>query len=185
MRMVDDGHVYDLEQLGTEDKHRLTFIKRSGGAVSYDQEWPGLQTQEVLRALIDRTLYLHDILPCAETLDAVYHMRMALYNYELRAWRRKTVDVNRKDGEHDDEPNLNAHRTMDQDCPFPVEHIETFPIGADGHIMFCMGCNNIIDDQWCWCGDSIVHGPMELGHTPVPIGCTCGYANNDVGDGYE
>lgn len=70
MRIIDPGHIYELRQLGDEETQTLKFVKRSGGAVHYDKEWPGMQTQEVLRALIDRTQYLYDVLPCKETAEA-------------------------------------------------------------------------------------------------------------------
>ena len=51
MKVIDPGHKYELQQLGTRQTQPLTFIKRSGGAVQYQFEYPGVQVQEVLRAL--------------------------------------------------------------------------------------------------------------------------------------
>jgi hypothetical protein len=101
LEVIDPGHVYNLRQLGTDEKVELRF-KRSGGAIKYDEEWPGLQVQEVLRALIDRTQYLYDVLPCNESSDALWHLRMALWAYEARAHRRKMEEVNREQPAHDD-----------------------------------------------------------------------------------
>lgn len=136
MEVIDNGHVYDLWQLGTDDPQRLTFIKRSGGAVQYDKEWPGLQVQEVLRALIHRSLYLNDIINCVETMDAVHHMRMALFMYEARAYRRKQEGLNREKPEHDDTERPRPWRdTPYADVPFTEFEIEQRPIGPDGHIL--------------------------------------------------
>lgn len=134
MKVLDPGHVYLLEGLGGNDQ-TLTFIKRSGGAIQYEKEWPGLQTQEVLRALIDRSKYLNGIIPCTETEDAVYHMRMALYFYELRAWRRKQEAVNRKAPEHDDSGRGRPWRELPHEAPFNEYEIELKPVGPDGHIL--------------------------------------------------
>jgi hypothetical protein len=135
MEVVDKGHVYDLNQLGGGTQ-RLTFIKRSGGAVHYETEWAGLQTQEVLRVLIDRTKYLNQILPCVETEDAIHYLRMALFMYEVRAWRRKQEKVNRKEGEHDDSLHPKNWREVPfSDVPFDEHEIELRPTGEDGHIL--------------------------------------------------
>ena len=68
MNIDDSGHVYRLDTFGKDGKLRrqakLKFIKRSGGAVEHPNEHPGVNTQEVLRALIERTEYLDQILPC-------------------------------------------------------------------------------------------------------------------------
>lgn len=137
MHVLDPGHVYELKQLGTDQTVQLKFVKRSGGAVQYDEEWPGLQVQEVLRALIDRSQYLNDILPCAETTNAIWHLRMALFEYEARAYRRKQEHVNRLNPAHDDEERPRLWRNnIYADVPFNEEDIESLPIGSDGHIVF-------------------------------------------------
>jgi hypothetical protein len=45
-----EGHIYQLPELGSSNTQRLVFIRRSGGAITYGEEWAGLQTQTVLRA---------------------------------------------------------------------------------------------------------------------------------------
>lgn len=135
MKVVDPGHIYDLWQLGG-GVQRLTFVKRSGGAVTYDQEWAGVQVQEVLRVLIDRTKYLDDVLPCVETEDALLYLRMALFQYEVRAWRRKQEGVNREKPAHDDSARQKDwHALPFPDVPFDAHEIELRPIGDDGHII--------------------------------------------------
>lgn len=47
MEILDPGHIYKIS-CGSV----LTFVKRSGGAIQYEKEWPGIQTQAVMRALI-------------------------------------------------------------------------------------------------------------------------------------
>lgn len=125
-----------MDQLGTEQQQPILFVKRSGGAVEYDREWPGVQTQEVLRVLIDRTKYLNGIIPCVESEEAIYHLRMALFQYEARAYRRKQEEKNRKSPEHDDTAHPRPHRIHPyEDVPFSEFEIELRPIGEDGHIV--------------------------------------------------
>lgn len=42
----------------------------------------------------------------------------------------------------------------------------------------CKGCGNRIDPQTCHCGDLIEGHGTWAGHSPVPLGCTCGYAKS-------
>ena len=135
MKTINPGHIYELRQLGDENTQTLKFIKRSGGAVQYDKEWAGLQTQEVLRALIDRTNYLNNILPCKETVEAKRCLQMALYWYEVRALRRKRSQTNRTTLDHDDIETPHGEFQYAQDIPFNEIDIELRPIGEDGHII--------------------------------------------------
>ena len=125
MKVINEGHIYLLKNLG-EGEQELKFIKRSGGAIKYDKEWPGLQTQEVLRSLIDRTKYLYKVMPCEETAQAIKHLRMTLYWYEVRAFRRKAEGVNRKENLHDDSDT----KWLEYASDFPIteEGIEDMPI---------------------------------------------------------
>lgn len=137
IQVVDPGHHYILPQLGTDYTVDLIFVKRSGGAVQYDHQHPGLQTQSVIRALIDRSKYLNSIIPCKETEDAIWALREALYAYEARAYRRKMQKLNRKAPNHDDDYDLKAWRERrSDDIPFGIDKIEELPIGDDGHIFF-------------------------------------------------
>lgn len=136
MKIVDPGHTYDLKELGSDDHQRLTFIKRSGKTIKHDTEHPGVQTQEVLRSLIDRSIYLNSLIPCNETQDAIYHLRMALFMYEARAYRRKVQEHNRQDSQHFDEERARPWRENDfSDVPFTEFEIEDLPVCEDGHVI--------------------------------------------------
>lgn len=39
----------------------------------------------------------------------------------------------------------------------------------------CPGCGWPIDPECCWCGAEIKNHGYQDGHSPVPMGCTCGY----------
>lgn len=201
MIIIDPGHIYKINFKNTNDSTVLKFVKRGGGAVQYPEEWPGIQTQAVMRMLIehlefvqfdpnqertyllwqlgssdtqklvlkgiylfheiiniliDRSQYLNNILECVETSDAIawLHLansnlrhqegliesidtiRMALWCYEARAYRRKQEKVNRKQPTHDDSASPKVWRDLPySDVPFNEEYIEKRPIGLDGHIV--------------------------------------------------
>ncbi len=135
MKIIDPGHIYEMRQLGDSNTQIIKFIKRSGGAVQYDKEWNGLQSQEVLRVLIDRSKYLNDVLPCKETSEIIKHLQMALYWYEVRALRRKRSQTNRTTLNHDDSITPEYHPEYAPDILFTEKDIEKYPIGDDGHII--------------------------------------------------
>jgi len=125
----DPGHVYVS---GTQE---LRFVKRSGGAIQYPKEWPGAQTQEVFRAIIYQAGCL-----LADTYDpllesVIEDVREALYQYELRAWRRKREKANRTEREHDDAGRHKPWRSEPDGAPFDSYEIELRPVGPDGHIL--------------------------------------------------
>lgn len=83
MKITEPGHAYLLDCYDGEAYQSLVFVNREPGG-----EHAGTTTQEVLRALIDRTRYCDD---CANWIgnDAiVYHLRMALALHEARALMR-------------------------------------------------------------------------------------------------
>lgn len=119
MKILEAGHVYDLAQLDTDVEVVssldgkplkqvpapvvLTFVNREGNA------HPGTTTQEVLRALIDRTFHCDNCLPSPYNEKIVYHLRQALLQHELRALERKMDKA--------------------EICP------ETIPLDDDGHFI--------------------------------------------------
>jgi hypothetical protein len=88
MKIIEAGHVYELAQ---QDAHAdtppvvLTFVNREPRT-----EHPGTQTQEVLRALIDRTMHYDNCLRWPGNDLIIHHLRMALVLHESRALLRKT-----------------------------------------------------------------------------------------------
>lgn len=88
MRVLENGHVYDLAQLDTNASHLLVFVKRAGprypGNVGTR---PGTTSQEVVRALIDRAHYVNAQIPAWETGLSVWLMRAIIWLYEHRAAR--------------------------------------------------------------------------------------------------
>lgn len=98
MKIIEPGHIYQLEFLDDyafqsgneieaamyEASKLLTFVNREEG-----HEHPGTQTQEVLRALIDRTYHCDHCMPDENNAMIIHHLRMALVYHEARALVRK------------------------------------------------------------------------------------------------
>lgn len=97
MEIIEPGHIYRLNWLDEEpatfrevgqvqDVHTeadLIFVNRE------DNRHGGTQTQEVLRALIDRTMHCDNCLRWEGNDQIIYHLRMALVLHEARALGRK------------------------------------------------------------------------------------------------
>lgn len=88
MKIIEPGHVYQLEPPYPEKEgapiQLLTFVNREAG-----HEHAGTQTQEVLRALIDRTIHCDNCLRWEGNDKIIFHLRMALIYHEARALERK------------------------------------------------------------------------------------------------
>jgi len=85
MKIMEPGHIYALDELdGTTEHNVLTFVNREKGS-----EHPGTQTQEVLRALIDRTVHCDNCLRWSGNDEIIFHLRAALVLHEQRAMMRK------------------------------------------------------------------------------------------------
>jgi hypothetical protein len=85
MKVIEPGHVYQLEHRDGSGAGLLVFVNREAGT-----EHEGTQTQEVLRALIDRTHHCDNCLRWDGNDKIIYHLRMALALHEARAIERKT-----------------------------------------------------------------------------------------------
>ena len=126
MRVLDKGHQYALQHLESNGEEVLTFVKRSGGPAQYEKDYPGTTTQEAIRALIERTKFVDQLLPCIENQAALICLRSALYWLERRAYLRRIQKLNR----------VNEPHKADT-VPFSTSSIEDYPIcWTCGHI-FC------------------------------------------------
>lgn len=91
MKIASAGHVYEVENVDGNDRQTIRFVRRrgpNGEPLPSDQREEGILSQELLRVLIDRTLYLNAEAPCDEDVAIVDHLRSALGLYESRAARR-------------------------------------------------------------------------------------------------
>jgi hypothetical protein len=87
MYVEEKGHVYRLAKKGCADSKDqiLKFVNQEPG-----KEHPGTTTQEVIRALIDRTRHCNNCMPHPNNERIIYHLRMALVLHEARALERRT-----------------------------------------------------------------------------------------------
>lgn len=93
MKVLDPGHRYALDQLDTDKYPKpsehciLRFVKRIGDKFPGNEPpgYEGTTTQEVIRALIDRTIYVDQQIPHSQNTDVLIHLRRALRCLEQRA----------------------------------------------------------------------------------------------------
>lgn len=89
MKIHETGHIYELASKIMFDGHSpqnqtLTFVNQQPS-----QEHEGTTTQEVLRALIDRTRHCANCMPHPVNERIIHHLRMALVLHEARALERR------------------------------------------------------------------------------------------------
>jgi hypothetical protein len=86
MKIKEPGHVYQLHTLdkNSNEDEVIHFVNREKGT-----EHQGTQTQEMLRALIDRTMHCDNCIPWDSNVNIIHHMRMAIAYHEARALERK------------------------------------------------------------------------------------------------
>ena len=63
--------------------------------------------------------------------------------------------------------------------PEAIEAINTRIAELCG-LAICPGCKNEVDPEVCHCGDTQPNHPFQAGHNFIPIGCTCGYADQST-----
>lgn len=89
MKVLDPGHRYALASIDGDAGQVLSFVKREGpGYPGNAGSHPGTTTQEVLRALLDRTLYVEAQISAPENALVLAHLREAILLLEQRAARR-------------------------------------------------------------------------------------------------
>jgi hypothetical protein len=112
MKVVDPGHVYDLDWLDGDAltltiepahadrivklelspsfvQNRLFFVKREGkGYPGNVGHHPGTNIQEVIRALVDRVKYLDQQVPHENNIVILAHLRLIIFYLEERAAQR-------------------------------------------------------------------------------------------------
>ena len=88
MRVIDSGHVYELQELDAEQpcSRVLVFVKREGekypGNVGHHS---GTNCQEVLRAIFDRLGYLDNQIEDPRNIRCRHLLAEAIYLLECRA----------------------------------------------------------------------------------------------------
>lgn len=86
MKVLDPGHEYLLDSLDGDQENRLVFVKREGekyqGNIGHHS---GTTMQEVLRALLDRAVYVNNQIHDEHTDYAIQCMQSAIMHLEMRA----------------------------------------------------------------------------------------------------
>ena len=93
MKVVVPGHVYLLDELKTElrsgvnkNKSELVFVSRVGDNYPGNKDnFDGVTTQEVCRALIERAIYLNEQKSSWYTVASIWLFRAVIWLYEKRA----------------------------------------------------------------------------------------------------
>lgn len=88
MKVIQPGHVYELSNSDGDGKQTLEFVRRrDNDAILLPEQdrREGVQSQEVLRVLIDRTIHLGAEQAWHENIEILNHLRAALKLYEARA----------------------------------------------------------------------------------------------------
>lgn len=88
MKIIDPGHEYIIEALDGGEPQTMRFVKRVG--INYPgntDAYGGPITQEYLRAIIHRCVYIQSQRSCAETAVIINSLRTALLAFEVRAAR--------------------------------------------------------------------------------------------------
>jgi hypothetical protein len=94
VRVLDPGHRYALAYIDGAGEDVITFVKRCGerypGNVG---DHAGTTMQELLRAIIDRCVYVNAQRPCCENVRVIADLRSALRTLEQRAARMHGIAI--------------------------------------------------------------------------------------------
>lgn len=96
MKVLDPGHYYALDiydgEESEKDSQLLRHMKREGEAYPGNVDhYSGTNTQEVLRAEIDRIKYVDNQKSCMENMFILDGLRSALHWLEVRANREHKI----------------------------------------------------------------------------------------------
>jgi len=96
MKVLEKGHIYELESFEDTYKQELRFISKQGGTIIHD----GTTNEEVLKVLIDRMKTLEAKLPCKENTIILQKLEESLMWMKHRTQRRVEQGVEGKDLPH-------------------------------------------------------------------------------------
>lgn len=95
VEIVDTGHAYRLPSFDGQALQTLIFMKREGDGYSGNVgHYPGTNLQSVLRACLDRVIYLQGQIPHENNIAIVCHIKHCLRELEQRAAERHGYNVN-------------------------------------------------------------------------------------------
>ena len=116
MKVVDPGRVYELSA-----GNGLVFLQKDEGKLVRQ----GTTNEEVLEVLIDRVTDAYQVLPCQETIRALFLLREALATFHARTDRRVDAKVEGTHRPHDGATVPNHEYA--HGVPYGFEEIELAP----------------------------------------------------------
>ena len=83
MKIIEPGHVYELENVdGTEPNQTIHFLKKTfttdEDGVRHQNVADGVNTEEVILMLLDRTSYINEHYPSNENAFVIDNLKAAL-----------------------------------------------------------------------------------------------------------
>lgn len=77
MKVIDPGHLYELESMEGNNPQMIQFIKKELVEKEFKTLVDGTTNEEILDVLIDRLEILYKKLPSDETQSAISHLKEA------------------------------------------------------------------------------------------------------------
>ena len=92
MKVIEAGHIYDIDSLDGKWKQTIVFVKRNNPPEKYPgnrNAHPGLITQHLLQCCIDHLKYCNNQEYSLWTAFAIHALRLAFWQLEVRNAFRK------------------------------------------------------------------------------------------------
>jgi hypothetical protein len=107
MKVIDEGHLYQLESMDKTNDQSLQFIyKDKDDNGKFVTVIDGTTNEEVLNVLINRIEYLNNKLPCRENRSALDRLKSALGWLNQRTRNREEQGVENSPLPHEDEGSI-------------------------------------------------------------------------------
>lgn len=97
MKVLEAGHVYELETYENKTPLTLMFISKKGKEIVHD----GVTNEELLDVLIDRMKWLDNRLPSPENQSVIEHLELSLELLKFRTAQRLAQNVEGTDLPHE------------------------------------------------------------------------------------
>lgn len=96
MKIIEEGHKYELDNFESDGVQTLSFIKKvptSPGSSELESVMRGTTNEEVLLVLIDRLYYFQNKMPCRENALIITKLEEAAMWLDKRAMNRHSRGV--------------------------------------------------------------------------------------------
>lgn len=96
MKIITEGHIYELQNFESEEVQHLSFIQKAPvapGSTELETISNGTTNEEVLKVLIDRLQYLQAKAPCRENAIVITKLEESLMWLEKRTADRQARGV--------------------------------------------------------------------------------------------